>query len=90
MKLDLLIIDLMGGDIEVTFVQPDLFDEFLWIEETPEEHINRVCNLLNSMHGEENKDTRIIKTIYSQTFTDGEIVNLKNIDFGRVMNLEAQ
>lgn len=97
--VDIIILDLNGGDLAIHFVTPDFYDEFKWSPEEVEafdsaegnnEEQWRVARSRRKRIGEISyEDPRVLKTVYSQTWTDGEDVNTE-YKIGRIMNLEAE
>lgn len=92
--VDIIISDLGDGDISIHFVTSDLYNELKWSQaeidnenkwEGARLHRERIDAIFGIAI--ENNDCRIIKSIYSQAFTNGEEVNAE-FKIGRIMNLE--
>ena len=91
---DIIISDLGGGDISIHFVTSDFYNELKWTQDEVDNenkwvgaglHRERIGIVFGTAI--ENNDSCILKSIYSQAFTDGEEVNAE-FKIGRIMYLE--
>jgi len=103
-EVDIIILDLNGGDIAIHFVTSEFYNQFLWtqseIEAFNEAKTNgekwkvaykrrdRISEI--SFYGDDENQlaSGVLKVIYSQAWTDGEDVN-EEFKIRRIMNLEC-
>ena len=73
--VNLIMLDLNGGDFAFYFVNQNLYDELCWSEGMVfEDYVDKVADLVGK--AVEENDTRILKTIYCQRYCqDGHIKN---------------
>lgn len=95
--VDIIILDLNGGDLAIHFVTPDFYDEFKWTTEevgafesakdSNEEQWKVALGRRRRIGKISFEDPRVLETVYSQVWTDGEDIN-GEYKIGRIMNLE--
>lgn len=96
-EVDIIILDLNGGDLAIHFVMPEFYNEFTWSPEEVEAFDSaesngdkwKVAHSRRERIGEISfEDSRVLKTVYTQAWTDGEAID-EEYKIGRVMNLEC-
>ncbi len=93
--VDIIILDLNGGDLAIHFVTPDFYNKFLWTQDEvvafdkAENNADqwKVAKIRRGRIEEISfEDVGVLKVIYSQEWTNGEDVNTE-FKIGRIMNL---
>lgn len=101
-EADIIITDLMGGDISIHFVTKEFYNQFMWSLE--EVALSKSENRTDQWKAEKLHKQRIeeipfhddngqllpgiLKVVYSQIYTNGEDINME-FKIGRIMNLES-